>query len=53
MPVNEQPSGVDEMERPLMVGWILSVVATVGELSICRVSLCVRIIVIGELYLAG
>jgi hypothetical protein len=33
--------------------WILAVVATVGELSICRVSLCVRIILIGELYLAG
>jgi hypothetical protein len=33
--------------------WILAVVATVGELSISRVSLCVRIILIGELYLSG
>jgi hypothetical protein len=31
-------------------GWILAVVATVGELIICRVSLCVRITLIGELY---
>jgi hypothetical protein len=51
--MSRAPSSDEPLETSGSRWWILAVVATVGELCICRVSLCVRIILIGELYLVG
>jgi hypothetical protein len=47
-PSDPSRNGWRDRGSPFGEGWILAVAATVCELSLCRVSLCVHIVLIGE-----